>query len=149
LTSSIDLDQGCPVHASRYCPRTVSQEIYMKARMTLAMVGTVVLAATPLASYAGSNHALDACVKAFVENYISKDTVVRVHKQAPPLSPLGILQDRRGMYTIALTARGKHSGKEIAQARCIASARGEVIVMDSPPADTYVAKADFTASIAR
>jgi hypothetical protein len=125
------------------------QEIIMKARMTLAMVGTLVLAAAPLASHAGSNQALDACVKSFVESYIPKDRVVRVYKHQPTPGPLGILQDRKGTYTIALSARGKSSGKEIAQARCVANTRGDVIVMDSPPANTYVADADFAAVITR
>lgn len=121
----------------------------MKARMTLATVGMVVLGAAPLASYAGSNQAVDACVKAFVATHIPKESVVHVHKQTPPLSPLALLQDRRGTYTVALTAYGKRSGKEIAQARCVASSRGEVIVLDSPPADSYVADADFTARLTR
>lgn len=121
----------------------------MKARMSLAMAGTLVLAATPLASYASSNQALDACVKAFVANYIPKESVVRVYKHRPTPGPLAILLDRKGTYTIALTARGKRSGEEIAQARCVANSRGDVIVMDSPPADTYVAKADFAATVTR
>ncbi len=121
----------------------------MKARMTLAMVGTLMLTATPLASHAGSNQALDACVKSFVESYIPKDRVVRVYKHQPTPGPLGMLQDRKGVYTIALSARGKHSGKEIARARCVASTRGDVIVMDSPSADTYVADADFAAVVTR
>lgn len=122
----------------------------MKARMTLAMVGTMAFAGAPLASHAGSNQALDACVKTFVANYIPKDRVVRVYKDRPTPGPLALLQDaRRGVYTIALSARGKRSGKEIAQARCIASSRGDVIVMDNPPTNTYVANADFAAVVTR
>lgn len=126
------------------------QETNMKARMILAMAGTLALAATPLASYAGSNQALDACVKSFVETYIPKDRVVRVYKHQPTMGPLGMMQaGRKDTYTIALSAVGKRSGKEIAQARCVASRRGEVIVIDSPPAGSYVAKADFAAVITR
>lgn len=120
----------------------------MKARMTLAMAGTLVLVATPLAAYAGSNQALDACVKSFVANYIPKDRVVRVYKHRPAPGPLALMHDK-ATYTIALSARGKRSGQEIAQARCVANTRGEVIVLDSPPADTYVADADFAAVVTR
>jgi hypothetical protein len=121
----------------------------MKAHTTIAIVGTLMLAATPLASHAGSNQAINACVKSFVDTYIPKDRVVRVHKHQPTLGPLGIHNERKGSYTIALSARGARSGKEIAQARCIASARGEVIVIDTPATDAYVADADFTVAVTR
>lgn len=93
--------------------------------------------------------AIDACVKSFVETYIPQDRVVRIRKRQPPLSPLGILNDWKGTYTIALSARGARTGEEIAEARCVASAQGEVIVMDSPARETYIAKADFAAVVAR
>jgi hypothetical protein len=124
------------------------QEITMNARRILLTAGTLVLAATPLATYAGPKQAIDACVQSFVETYLP-DRVVRVHTRQPALGPLGILNDRKGTYTIALSARGARSGKEIAQARCVASTRGDVIVMDSPVEDTYVAKADFAAVVTR
>lgn len=119
----------------------------MNVRKTTAMIGTLMLAATPLASYAGPNQALDACVKSFVETYIPKDRVVRVRKHQPPSGTFDILNYRKDVYTIALSARGARSGKEIAQARCVASKRGDVIVIDSPPVDTYVADADFAAVV--
>lgn len=121
----------------------------MKARRTLVMIGTLVLAATPLATYAGPRQALDACVKSFVETYVPKDRVVRVHKQQPPVTPLAILSDRKGTYTIALSARGARSGMEIAQARCVASTKGDVIVMDTPDVDLYIAKADYAVVVTR
>lgn len=121
----------------------------MKAHMTLAMVGTLVLAAAPIASHAGSNKAINACVKSFVANYVPKDRVIRVHRYVPAPGPLSLLLDRKGTYTVALAARGKTSGKEIAQARCVANGRGDVIVLDSPPVDTYVADADFAAVVTR
>lgn len=118
-------------------------------RTALAMIGTLMLAATPLASYAGPNQAFDACVKSFVETYIPKDRVVRVRKQHPPAGPLDALSYRKNVYTIALSAGGARSGKEIAQARCVASNNCQVIVLDSPPPDTYVSEADFAAVVAR
>lgn len=121
----------------------------MKARRTLVMVGTLVLAATPLASYAGPRQALDACVKSFVETYVPKDRVVRVHRKQPPVTPLGALNDRKGSYTIALSARGARSGKDIAQARCVASTHGDVIVMDSTAVNTYIAEADFAVVVSQ
>lgn len=118
-------------------------------RMTLAVIGTLMLAATPLASHAGPNQAIDACVSTFVETYIPKDRVVRIRKQHPPAGPLDAMSYRKNVYTIALSARGARSGQEIAQARCVVSKNGQVIVLDSPPANTYVAKADFAAVVTR
>ena len=121
----------------------------MNARSTLAIVGTLMFAATPLASLAGPRQALDACVKSFVETYVPKDRVVRVHRQQPAVTPLGILNGGKSTYTIALSARGARSGKEIAQARCVASTRGDVIVIDNPAINAYVADADFTVAVTR
>lgn len=117
----------------------------MKVRMTLVMVGTLAFAATPFASYADSNQALDACVKSFISSHVPKDREVRVRKHLPSPGPLAIMQDKSS-YAIMLSARVKGSGKEIAQARCVANARGEVIAMDSPPADT---EADLAAVVTR
>ena len=78
----------------------------MNARRTLAMVGALVFAATPLASYAGPRQALDACVKSFVETYIPKDRAVRVHRQQPPVTPLSIERSERYIHRCFVSAGG-------------------------------------------
>jgi len=52
-------------------------------------------------------------------------------------------------YTILLDARGKRSGELLAQASCVASRRGDVIVLESPAAPEQVAKADLRATLLR
>jgi hypothetical protein len=128
---------------------TCQQEITMNARRILITIGSLVLAVSPLASYASSKQAIDACVKSFVETYVPKDRVVRIHKSQPTRGPLGILSDGKDTYTVALFARGARTGQQIAHARCVASTHGLVIVMDSPADDTYVATADFAAVVDR
>jgi hypothetical protein len=117
--------------------------------MAVAVSGLLALATAPLTSHADSaDKAVNACVKAFVENYLPKDQVVRVRRVESP-----DVQNRFARhapsFTIALTAHGVKSGVEIAQARCIASARGEVIVLDNPSVESYAAKADYVADVMR
>ena len=121
----------------------------MKARVGLTMLGALMLTAVPFASHAGPNKALDACVSSFIDTYIPKDRTVRVRKYHPPRSSLAAQYSNKSTYTIALSARGTRSGKELAQARCVASNRGDVIVLDSPAPDTYVASADFAIDVTR
>jgi hypothetical protein len=121
----------------------------MNIRKAIAVSGLLVLAATPFATHAGgADRALNACVSAFVDTYVP-DRIVRVRKVHPPAGVLDIRTNRSRAYTIALSARGARSGELLAEARCVASGRGDVIVLDSPPAETYVAKADFSAVVAR
>lgn len=121
----------------------------MKVRVGFTMLGALSLAAVPFASHAGPNQAVDACVSSFIEAYIPKDRVVNVRRSSSTPSPLAARNSRRDKYTIALTAVGARSGKQLAQAKCVASARGEVIVLDSPADDNYVANADFTVAVNR
>lgn len=122
----------------------------MNIRKTVAVSGLLVLVAAPFATHAGgADNALNACVSAFVETYVPKDRIVRVRKTHPPASVFDIRTNRSGAYTIALSARGAKSGELLAEARCVASGRGDVIVLDNPPVETYVAKADFSAVVAR
>ena len=121
----------------------------MSTRHTLALATILAIAATPLASEAASPHkAMNACIAAFVDQYVPKGHPVVVRKMIPAPSPLDVLM-RQNRYTIALEARTVQSNVQLAQARCVASPRGDVIVLDSPPADTYVASADFTAVVSR
>jgi hypothetical protein len=118
------------------------------ARKALSLAVLVGLAATPLATQAaGIDRALDACVSAFAERYLP-DRTVTVHKLIPADSPLLSMAHER-QYTILLDARGKKSGDLLAQASCVASRRGDVIVLESPVNPERVAQADVRATLLR
>lgn len=120
----------------------------MHPRIPIALSGLLVLASAPLVSQASpADRAVNACVQAFVEAQVPKDRIVHVVKDRQ--SSLMDRFHRQRAYTIALTAQGKQSGKVLAQARCVANVRGEVIVLDSPPPSTYVAQADFVVTTPR
>jgi hypothetical protein len=117
-------------------------------RKSLALSALLGLTATPLATQAaGADGALDACVSAFVDRYLP-DRKVTVHKRAPAPGPLDVLA-RNEQYTVLIDARGKRSGEQLAQAVCVASRRGDVIVLDSAVTPEHVSKADFTATLLR
>ena len=103
----------------------------------------------PMASNADpASAAVDACVKSFIESNFTEDRVVQVRKRLEPTGSLHFIYPQP-RYTIALTARGARSGEVLAQARCVAGARGNVIVLDSPPFDRYLANADFSVTVNR
>lgn len=107
----------------------------------------VVLAAAPFASQAQpGDAAVDACVKSFVDTYLPGHPVKQVSKRSPVQSTIEMHYAPR-QYTIALSAYGVRSGDLLAQARCVASKRGIVIVLDAPSADEYVARADYRVSL--
>jgi hypothetical protein len=108
----------------------------------------VLLAAAPLAGHAqnGPAAAVDACVKSFVDGYLQNHPVKQIKKYIPPASPIDAYYAPR-KYTVALSAYSVRSGDLLAQARCVASNKGVVIVLDNPPADEYVARADFAVSV--
>ncbi len=112
---------------------------------TAALAALFSFTATPFAAQAaGIDRALDACVSAFVDRYLPEQSVT-VKKRVPAPGPLAAL-NRQDHYTIVLDARSKRSGEQLAQGICVASRRGDVIVLDSPVTPEYVAKADFRAT---
>lgn len=118
------------------------------ARTALSLAVLVGLSATPLATRAdGVDRALNACVSAFTDRYLP-DRIVSVHKVAPSDSPLTAMAHER-QFTIVLDARGKQSGDLLAQASCVASRRGDVIVLESPVTPERVAQADVRATVLR
>jgi hypothetical protein len=86
-------------------------------------------------------------VSAFADRYLP-DRIVTIHKQIPAESPLTSMAHER-QYTILLDARGKQSGALLAQASCVASRRGDVIVLESPVTPERVAQADVRATLLR
>jgi hypothetical protein len=132
---------GCePVSAA------IEEETAMTVRKALAVAGAIALGFTSFGAHAsGADAAIDACVKSFVDANL-KDRIVRVRKQ-PFVATSPLFPHPRDTYTVALTARGVNSGELIAQARCVASTRGRVIVLDSPDPSSYTAKADFAVTM--
>jgi hypothetical protein len=115
---------------------------------TLALSAFLSLTATPFAAQAaGADRAVDACVSAFVDRYLP-DRKVTVRKLLPAPGPLDVLA-REDQYTIAIDARSKRSGELLAQASCVASRRGDVIVLESPVTPEFAVKADFRATLLR
>ena len=118
------------------------------AQKTLALAALLGLSAIPFtAQAAGLDRAVDACVSAFAERYLP-DRTVTVRKLVATPSPLEMMA-HKDHYTIVLDARGKRSGELLAQASCIASRRGDVIVLESPVTGERLAQADFRATLAR
>lgn len=118
--------------------------------MSLKTTALIVTAALATSAFAGeaqadSSHALDACVKSFIADYLPDRVVRVVDKDRSVPSPLETFYGRK--YTIALAAYGIDSGTLIAQARCVANNRGHVIVLDNPPAAEYVSRADFAVTM--
>lgn len=114
---------------------------------TTALIAAVVLGTTAFGNVARADaaHALDACVKSFVTGYLPDRVVRHVDKDQSTASAIQSFYVRK--YTIALAAYGADSGTLIAQARCVASNRGHVIVLDNPPASEYVARADYAVTV--
>lgn len=121
----------------------------MNIRKTVALSGLVALAAVSPATYAdGADKAINACVKTFIDTYLPGRTAqVRTLKPSP--GPLDIYAKRASSYTIALTAHGARSGEKLAEARCVADARGEVVVLDQPPLEIHAANAHYAVTITR
>lgn len=118
------------------------------APKALALAALLSLSALPFTTQAsGIDRALDACVSAFADRYLPERTVT-VRKLLPAPSPLDLLARERS-YTIVLDARGKRSGELLAQASCVASRRGDVIVLESPVTPERIAQADFRATLVR
>ena len=117
----------------------------MTVRKALAVAGAIALGFTSFAAHAsGADAAINACVKSFVDANL-KDRIVRVRKE--PFVPSPLFPHTRDTYTVALAAHEARSGHLVAQARCVASTRGKVIVLDSPDPSSYTAMADFAVTV--
>lgn len=114
---------------------------------TFGVLAACVAFAAPTTSdaKAGPAAALDACVKSFVQTYLPDRTVRHVDKAAYTPHPLSVFAKRE--YTVLLSARGADSGTLIAEAQCVASRDGIVLVLDSAVAAHHQARADFVVSL--
>jgi hypothetical protein len=121
----------------------------MKLRHT-AIAAVLALTALPFTSQATTDRpqaAVNACVKAFVQTYLS-DYQVRETKKIlrATNSPIEAYYQAR-KYSVALTARGLQSGDLIAQAHCVANGNGIVLVLDTPADPAVMARTDFVVSV--
>jgi hypothetical protein len=104
-----------------------------RALRPLLAVTTLTLLGSPLASRADAvEHAMDACVQAFVAASLPKGQHVLVDKEH---SAAGPLDARSRTYRIVMIATGNTSGREIAKSVCVANRKGEVIALNGrrPP----------------
>jgi len=101
----------------------------MNIRKVFAISGLALLAAAPFAAHAGAAaKANDACIQAFVDAYLPKDSAVRVRKAGPSASPLRIYSRQ---YTLDLSANVTATGNELVTARCVANLNGEVLKLQN------------------
>src|SRR5687768_12044924 len=75
----------------------------------------MILLAAPFGVRADDSAVMDACVKAFIAETLSKEQPIRIVTfDARERSP----DARRGSYKILLTATGSTSGKQLAKGSC-------------------------------
>jgi hypothetical protein len=103
----------------------------MNIQKMIAVSGLALLTAAPFAAATErAGKAADACIQAFVDTHLPKGHTVRVHKVAPPTSPLDSYAKR---YTLELSARVASDRANFVTARCVVSANGEVLALESLP----------------
>jgi hypothetical protein len=109
----------------------------MSARLVRLAVAAVVLAA-PVASFADSSVAIDACIKAFLSSDVAKDRKVTVQKNLDSVPrPLAL----SGLYTVEVVAKGRESGKQLARVICHADQKGTIVAVNGRPTSAVAALA--------
>jgi hypothetical protein len=100
------------------------------SRLARLAVAALVLTA-PVASFADSASAMDACLATFLNSDLAKDRKVTVLKDvdSKPL-PLSL----SGAYKIEVVAKGRESGKELAHIVCHADKKGTILAVNGRPA---------------
>lgn len=113
-----------------------------------AVAACVAMAAMPVTSEAkaSGNAAVDACVKSFVATYLPGRTVRPVKYISPAPGPIALYWAPRD-FTVLLSAHGVDSGELVAEARCVASRAGTVIVLDQPDLAREKVRADFVVAL--
>lgn len=120
----------------------------LKRSIPSAVAACIVVAATPLTSEAKSpaNAAVDACVKSFVAAYLPDRKIRPVKYTEAVPGPIAFFWAPRN-YTVDLAARGADSGELIAEARCVASRIGVVVVLEAPDLTQDRRRADFVVAL--
>jgi hypothetical protein len=88
-------------------------------------------------AHADADAAMDACIQAFVASNLQKEQPVTVRKIESIDSPVA---PRAKESTIYISARGRHSGKQVAKATCVADSKGVVLTMNVKPATATLAQ---------
>lgn len=95
----------------------------MKSRtvLSISVLASIFAGLTPMAIHADS--AMDACIKAFVEERVPKDRAIKIRKLSGPSTSVATPQSGR----ITLTASGAKSGTRIASATCVVTEGGDSV----------------------
>ncbi len=95
---------------------------------TLMISALLPLIAAPSLSHAAdaaSDASMQACVEAFVSSSFEKD-----RRYSVVTSDVGDFDMQASSYRIALTAKGKDSGKQLAKATCVVDRNGVSLTMN-------------------
>jgi len=94
-------------------------------RKVVALSSLVLFTGAPFAARAGAqNKASDACIQAFIDAYLPKDSVVRVRKVG---STAGHFQVYSRQYTVVLSAQLGGDEGGLVTVRCVATGNGVVL----------------------
>lgn len=109
----------------------------MKSRTTVSIstLFSAFAALAPITTHADS--AMDACIKAFVDERVPKDRTIKIRKVEKSNAWLTAPHAER----ISLTASGAKSGMRIAAATCVVSPRGDSIELYDSEAPSKLASA--------
>jgi hypothetical protein len=99
------------------------------SRLARLAVAALILAA-PVASFADSAAAMDACLQTFLTSDLAKDRKVTVVKDMGP-APLPLTLS--GVYKIEVVVKGRESGKQLARIVCQADQKGTILAVDGRP----------------
>jgi hypothetical protein len=110
----------------------------MKSRTVLSIstLASILAGLTPMQIHA--DPAMDACIKAFVEERVPKDRAIKIRKLEGPSTSLVASQSGR----ITLTASGAKSGTRIASATCVVSEDGDSVALYDAQRPSTLASAE-------
>jgi hypothetical protein len=97
----------------------------MKAHTTLAIPLAALITISVIPTTLHAETAMDACIKAFVEERLPKDRAIKVRKLGSSSAVSSSSHEGR----IKLKANGAKSGTEIASATCVVTQGGVSIAM--------------------
>ncbi len=109
----------------------------MNIRRSLTVLSAMTLLALPLATQAASDHAMEACIKAFVGTSFADQKVTIYRKPASAATFSGY---DAHTSTIDLVASRRDSGKEFAHATCVVNSSGVVTTMEGTTPDAVAAR---------
>ena len=110
----------------------------MKSRTVLSIctLASIFAGLTPMTIHADS--AMDACIKAFVEERVPKDRAIKIRKLSGSSTSVAAPQSGR----ITLTASGAKSGTRIASATCVVTEGGDSVALYDAQAPSKLASVE-------